>query len=443
MKHLFAAMPILAFAYVLIGDPLMGRLFPGAVSTQMVWPGLFAATLLLAASCWRDLELKRFATLPMLLLGVYLGFAGLSVLWAYSPQESLKRWFQAILVVVTICLPLALRAETPKLSSQLFWCYALSLILSGIFVLTTPPLLEWTGEELGHPGYFLHKQYMGMCGSVALLLAAYVFWQGRARPFALAVAGLAIWMILESKSKTSLGFLMLAPVIGWLALTISRRSGRSILLVLSAIPLSFWLLSLSVNNLTSRIAYRLYGDSTLTGRVFIWDFVETQTALRPLLGWGYHSFWFVPFSPSQTATGFVRDMPASHSGYLDVRLELGYVGLVLFLAFIAAVIVQFDKTRIRRPQESLLLLSLLIYIMVMNWMETIWFIHFDPLWILSLLITTETVRTAAATRRADATLSQTSNAAFAAVPKLRPHRFPELLPGLARERPRRFQSVAK
>lgn len=54
----------------------------------------------------------------------------------------------------------------------------------------------------------------------------------------------------------------------------------------------------------------LYGDSTFTGRTIIWDFANMQIAKKPLLGWGYQSFWLVgPDAPSIVeAPGWVKDM---------------------------------------------------------------------------------------------------------------------------------------
>ncbi len=82
----------------------------------------------------------------------------------------------------------------------------------------------------------------------------------------------------------------------------------------------------------------LYGDSTFTGRTIIWDFLHTQIAKSPLVGWGYQSFWLVgPDGPSVVdAPGWVKDMPNAHNGYLDTMVEMGYVGLLLLLTFIGA-----------------------------------------------------------------------------------------------------------
>ena len=50
-----------------------------------------------------------------------------------------------------------------------------------------------------------------------------------------------------------------------------------------------------------------------------------RSARRPLLGWGYQSFWLVgPDAPSIVeAPGWVKMMPNAHNGYYDTMLEIG------------------------------------------------------------------------------------------------------------------------
>src|SRR6185436_5032149 len=119
-----------------------------------------------------------------------------------------------------------------------------------------------------------------------------------------------------------------------LTLFIKRTTRISPAVVLLSIPIGFALFS-SVSGFTvNRLSNILFGDPTFTGRTVIWDFVDTEIARRPLIGWGYQSFWLVgPDAPSIVdAPGFVKAMPNAHNGYKDTMLELGYVGLAFALA---------------------------------------------------------------------------------------------------------------
>lgn len=393
MRRLFEAIPILAFAYVLIGHPLLERVMPDVpLGPQGVWVALFLLTLVLAFACRRDMDLRMLRRPPVILLGLFLCLAGASVLWAYSPPSTFKRWIQAIIIAATVILPMAQKRPSLDIVNGIFWCYAAAIAINAVFVMTTPPMLTWEGEVLGHAGYFLHKQYLGMCASIAIIVSAYLFISREKRVAPLIVIATSLWLIAASGSKTSLGFAIIAPLVAAATIYVSKKLQIAAAWIVAAIPASYLTLGMLVTGLSERISYRIYGDATFTGRIFIWNFIETQTAAKPWLGWGFHSFWAVPYSPIEKAPGFVRDMPSSHNGYLDVRLELGYVGLTLFLAFLIATVYSLEHVRRSSPGRATLFLSLMLYVMLMNLLDTLWLIPFDPLWSLFLIVTAAAVR---------------------------------------------------
>lgn len=97
---------------------------------------------------------------------------------------------------------------------------------------------------------------------------------------------------------------------------------------MSAISLVFsvWL----TNNIGDILA--LFGrDMTLTGRTDIWQSIIRLIQERPLLGYGYRSIWLDPNGPPvsiKTDSGF-RPVE-SHNGILELGLDLGIVGILLF-----------------------------------------------------------------------------------------------------------------
>jgi O-antigen ligase len=67
-------------------------------------------------------------------------------------------------------------------------------------------------------------------------------------------------------------------------------------------------------------------QSTLTGRTYVWErvfkFVE-----NPMLGTGYESFWVG--NRLERMREVDRDLNQAHNGYIEVYLNLGWVGLAL------------------------------------------------------------------------------------------------------------------
>ena len=139
-----------------------------------------------------------------------------------------------------------------------------------------------------------------------------------------------------------------------------------------------------------RVSYILFGDSTLTGRTIIWDFAQYEIARRPLLGWGYQSFWLVPDSPSIVdAAGWVKMMPNAHNGYYDTMLELGYVGLVFLLVFVIAILHGVGRVADRNPARARLLLSLALFVILYNFLESLWMRGFEFLWVVFVIVAAE------------------------------------------------------
>jgi len=70
-------------------------------------------------------------------------------------------------------------------------------------------------------------------------------------------------------------------------------------------------------------------DVTLTGRTAIWRFVVQQWAQKPLLGWGYTSFWSNEDDLIMQHLGW--NPGYSHNGFLEIGLALGIVGVVIIV----------------------------------------------------------------------------------------------------------------
>src|SRR5208337_4595381 len=103
-----------------------------------------------------------------------------------------------------------------------------------------------------------------------------------------------------------------------------RVSPPILLLLLS---ICYLVLSRTVGNLINRISWYIFDNYNLSARTDIWNFVNFEIAKRPLLGWGYRSFWLVgPDSPNIVDSGgWIKAMPEAHNGYLDTILDTGYI----------------------------------------------------------------------------------------------------------------------
>ena len=102
----------------------------------------------------------------------------------------------------------------------------------------------------------------------------------------------------------------------------------------------------------------------LSGRIGIWESVIPFIEKHPFLGSGYGSFWAIGYTSPiyETAVSeFITQIGHSHSGYIEVLLTTGLVGLTL--AFIALVIVPYY--RFANPLTSDIKLSAMLFSMWM------------------------------------------------------------------------------
>jgi len=250
------------------------------------------------------------------------------------------------------------------------------------------PSLEAIDGAMGQEQALLKRE------AVALLLSIYeATFPGWRRALGILFTCLSATLILLSNSKTAFGLALVCPLIAQAALVARRTTRASLAVVILTIPVAYYVLS-SISNINmNRLAYILYHDSTLTGRTIIWDFVQNEIARRPLIGWGYQSFWFVPNSPAiSDAPGWVKMMPNAHNGYYDTLLELGYVGLALLLTFIFTTLHAVGRVADRDPARARLLLSLILFAICYNYFESLWMRGFEFLWVVFLIAAAEVGR---------------------------------------------------
>jgi O-antigen ligase len=75
-------------------------------------------------------------------------------------------------------------------------------------------------------------------------------------------------------------------------------------------------------------------DPTLSGRTLLWKAVVDAIKQRPVWGYGYSVFWPKPGPETLkvAAAASMGEMPShAHDGYLDLVLDLGVMGLLVFL----------------------------------------------------------------------------------------------------------------
>jgi O-antigen ligase len=359
------------------------------LENKIFWPPMAAFSLVLAVR--NRSRLSRLVFPPNIIcLLAYLSLAGASVLWAFRPEVSFTRFVQQTLILTSIVLPAMLAVRTADMMRGLFLCFAFAAILNVIFVFDNSPAI--VDMLKGYPGYFGGKNYLGEFAGIALMLSLYEARnRGLRRVWGIIFAIIAVILLFVSNSKTAIALAFVVTLMAGVTLLVGRITRVSPAIVLLCVFVGYVVLS-GLSGITSdRISYSLYGDSTFTGRAIIWNFANYEIERRLLLGWGYRSFWLVgPDAPSVVdAPGWVKTMPNAHNGYVDTKLELGYVGLALLVLFIYLTLHGIKRVADRDPTRAWLVLSLSMYIIFYNFLESVWMRDFEFLWVVFVIVAAE------------------------------------------------------
>ena len=388
---------IVVCAYCLIISPMLMFVFPGNITAdrpenKFFWPAVAAIALGLT------LGSRSRVTWPphIVWFAAYLALAGASILWAFKPEFSFSRFATQMMLLISVIPPAMLAARTTDMMRGVYFCFVFGSILNAVLILGgySTDLLADT-VKIGYPGYFAYKGILGEFAAFAFLLSLYeIFHPGWRRALGLFIVVTSIYLVLLSQSKGSLGCAVLAAILATLVMFVGKKMRVSPAIVLLPLPICYAVLSRMVGDLINRISWHIYGNYTLSGRVDIWNFVDFEIAKRPLLGWGYRSVWLVgPDSPPLTdAGGWVRLMPSAHNGYLDTILDTGYIGLVLFLVFIFATFHAIGRVADRDPLRAWLLLSIALFIALVNFLEAGWMRGGDGLWLMFVFVVAEAGR---------------------------------------------------
>jgi O-antigen ligase len=350
---------------------------PGILN-RIWFPSLFLWGLLSFIALPRE-RLRDLAHPAVLSIALLLLWAAATVLWSQAPHLVVRRSLQQLIIVLAYLLPvLAARRPEPILHALLAVC-AVTVAANILPVLTEPP------GPIGHEGIYPQKNYFGAVMVLCILVALVhvVADRGLVRLGSVLLILVAFAMLIVSRSKTSLALAVMAPAIGF-GLYIASRYLRTTPMVL--MPL-FMVVCYGIYVLGARaylwdfpgFATAVFGDPTLTRRTDIWAFAVSMIELKPILGWGYESFWNYSYeAPSvRHGTGFVASMPHAHNGYLDALIHTGAVGFAILLVVILTTLSGAHRLSQREPRAALLVIFAIVLAIGYNFLETAWFSGFN------------------------------------------------------------------
>lgn len=318
-------------------------------------------------------------------LACIIGIVFLSALWSVFPLITLRRSV-GLTGTTLLGIYLAVRyslEEQLKLLAIMLGIVAIGSLLFALFL----PSYGITSElhEGAWRGIFVHKNVLGLI----MVLSSIVFILlnvrgGKYRLIKWFFLGLSLSLIMLSTSKTSLLLfvilLALLPFYKSLQWHFYIRVFIYCLLIVVVVGSITWL----VEN-TKFVLNAIGRDATLTGRTDLWEAIMIMIKKRPLLGYGYNAFWH---GVEGKASAYVWQIAGwnvahSHNGFLEICLDIGLVGIAIFIAGCAQAI----RNAIRmicltNNMEALWPLVYITFILIYNLNESSLIQHNRATWVI-------------------------------------------------------------
>lgn len=290
---------------------------------------IYLVTVLLLACRWKKTLYKL--TKANLVL-VFIIFAVASIFWSSAPDATLRESVKLIGSGL-FGLYLGTRYSLRQLLLMLAWVLGVSIILSFLFAILLPQYGLMGGVHSGiWRGIYVHKNVLGsqMVIGISIFLIL-VFDNQRYKWIPWLGIILAVILLLLSKSTSSLLNAVFC-VVSFSILQTLRWNYRLMVSSLAMLTVIAMLLITYLGNNVGSIANLLGKDLTFSGRSTLWIAVWEMIQQKPWLGYGYDGFWHGMDGESAyvwLATGW--RMTHAHNGFIEVWLELGSVGLIIFL----------------------------------------------------------------------------------------------------------------
>jgi O-antigen ligase len=300
---------------------------------------------------------------------VYFLYCLISVMWSPIPGPAFKRWFKAIgdlvmvLILVTDGQPIA---TLRRLYSRIGFVL---LPLSVVLIRYTDIGRAFDPDGLPmNTGVTTGKNSLGL---IVFLVSLGALWNLRARLIdkkaphrtrhliaqgTLLLFGIVLLQMAHSATSIACfvlgGGLMLATSLR----AVRNRPGRVHALCMGVILAGVLVILFGGQSI---VIGALGRKSNLSGRTDIWK-ASIAAADNPLIGTGFESFWNT--NVDKVALGLrgywqIHNLVSAHNGYIEVYLDLGWVGLCLIAFMIISGYRHAIKAFQRNPELGALILA--------------------------------------------------------------------------------------
>ena len=381
LEKAFSILALLLYSGGLI-DTFLGA--ESSAIKQIIWFLIYGITLFLLTRRLKQ-TVGAVAKTQTILISCLLLLAVASCIWSSNAGVTLRRAV-ALLGSTSFGVYLASQYSYKEQIRLFAMTFGIAVILSFAFCIFLPSYGLMTHPHAGAcQGIYSHKNALGRITSIAI--SVFVFYDPSRAMYKHAkfmAIFLSFALILLSTSKTPLVTVALIIIIFCVAPGL--RVKDVVLIPLISLSTVFLFASgfMLFENLADILAL-LERDVTLSGRTLLWPLVFQEILERPLLGYGYGAFWISESSDIWTTLQWTA--PHAHNGFLELMLDLGFLGLFVYIfSFLAAFWKTFRLFRQSRCIELIFPLVFLVFTFQANLNETLILRQNSIYWIIYITI---------------------------------------------------------
>lgn len=272
----------------------------------------------------------------------FLIFSAASCFWSIQWDISLYKW---LLLIFTIIVggTIGLRYNLKEISILLSGFGMLILIISAYLIFFIPYIgvMNYHSIQGAWRGLYWHKNHFGLIASFCNLLFLINLINSiqvkQRQKYAWGLLYLLSLVFIFKSDSVAAYFTTLALNIGTIIAFLWLKFRKKIRRVHYWIFFSSLILLLLIFFLNRDLIFGIFNrNASLTGRVPMWRFLfNTYLGKRPFLGYGFNAFWYdsIHRVTIQVAAGYPDPIVISDNGFIDILVNTGVVGLILFLVF--------------------------------------------------------------------------------------------------------------
>lgn len=316
------------------------RFFPGLLSQKLfnllsssgiIVIGFYSLAFVVLNIFFRNYLENTLSIFKDMSLGIFLLVLLFCPFWSVTFFATMKAT-GIIFFVSTLAAHIGKRYSLEKISNMMRYTYLFTGFMSMFYSMFKPAIGI---RKKGWRGIYIHENFLGIAMAFNIVLWILNCLNKPKYPWLSWTVVIISFYILQMTNSAGalVNGILLIGLLGLLQVlkNLSARQAFAVILIFMVVSI---VASILVIGNWAELLGSLDKDPTLTGRTDFWPQIIEAMGTRPLLGYGYDSFWQPerglddPAANIETTTGYKP--PNAHNGFIQLGVELGYVGLILF-----------------------------------------------------------------------------------------------------------------